>query len=427
MSIVSSGRAALLAALALPTFAAAQGMRADATRLQRDITTLADDRWEGRGTGTAGNDSAAAFIARRFAELRLTPAGSRDDAGRPGFLHRFVARPASFSHTNAPASLPTQNVVGIVRGTDPALSNEFVVIGAHFDHLGRGIGNELDTDAANAIRNGADDNASGTAGVMELARLFAAAPTKRSLVFVTFSGEELGLLGSAKFVDEALPAGRIQAMVNFDMIGRLKNDKVIVYGTGTAAEMPELLARANSVRPLQVSSVPDGFGPSDHSSFYAKDIPVLHFFTDLHEDYHKATDDADKINAEGAARVVELAARAVRDLADRAPLTFVRQAPIVRAAPAAGPGARPYMGSVPDMAAGDVPGLKVTGVTPGSPADKAGMKGGDVVVELDGKPVTDLETYSAALYARKAGDTISVVVIRGGQRVTLSVTLGARS
>jgi hypothetical protein len=428
MSIVSSGRAALLAALALPTFAAAQGMRADASRLQRDIATLADDRWEGRGTGTAGNDSAAAFIVRRFGELRLTPAGSKDDAGRPGFLHRFVARPASFSHNNAPASLPTQNVVGIVPGTDAALATEFVVIGAHFDHLGRGIGNELDTDSVNAIRNGADDNASGTAGVMELARLFAAAPTKRSLVFVAFSGEELGLLGSAKFVDEALPAGRIQAMVNFDMIGRLKNDKLIIYGTGTATEMPELVARANTVRPLQVSTVPDGFGPSDHSSFYAKDIPVLHFFTDLHEDYHKATDDADKINAEGAARVLELAARAVRELADRPqPLTFVRQAPIVRAAPAAAPGARPYMGSVPDMAAGDVPGLKITGVTPGSPADKGGIKGGDLVVELDGKPVTDLETYSAALYARKAGDTISVVVVRAGQRLALSVTLGSRS
>jgi Zn-dependent M28 family amino/carboxypeptidase len=308
------------------------------------------------------------------------------------------------------------------------LANEFVVVGAHFDHLGRGIGNELDTDAANQIRNGADDNASGTAGVMELARLFAGAPTKRSLVFVAFSGEELGLLGSAKFVDEALPAGRIQAMVNFDMIGRLKNDRVIIYGTGTATEMPQVVARANTVQPLQVSSVPDGFGPSDHSSFYAKDIPVLHFFTDLHEDYHKATDDADKINAAGTARVVDLAARAIRDIADRpTALTFVRQAPPVRASSPTTAGARPYLGSVPDMAAGDVPGLKVTGVTPGSPADKGGMKGGDLVVELDGKPVTDLETYTAALYARKAGDTISIVVMRGGQRLTLSVTLGARS
>jgi hypothetical protein len=420
--------ATALAAWTLPTgSAAAQQARADSARLIRDISTLADDRWEGRGTGSAGNDSAAAFIARRFAELGLRPAGNPGAAGLEAYLHRFVARPASFSHSNEPVAFPSQNVAALLPGSDPTLANELVVIGAHFDHLGRGLPGALDTDAAQAIRNGADDNASGTAGVLELARLFAAAPTKRTLLFVAFSGEELGLLGSAKFVDEALPPGRPQAMINFDMIGRLRNDRLIVYGTGTASELPQILARANTTRPLTINTVPDGFGPSDHSSFYAKDIPVLHFFTDLHEDYHRASDDADKIDAGGTARVLDVAARVVRDVADRdAALSFLRQAPPVRAA-AAAPGARPYLGSVPDMAAGDTPGLRVTGVTAGSPADVGGMKGGDLVVELDGKPVTDLESYTAALYARKPGDTITIVVLRAGQRLSLQVTLAARS
>ncbi len=407
--------------------AIAQQGRADAARLQRDIATLADDRWEGRGTGTPGNDSAAAFIAKRFADLKLKPAGSPGASGLDAYLHRFVARPASFSHSNEPAAFPSQNVAALIPGTDPALAGQVVVIGAHFDHLGRGLPGALDTDAAQAIRNGADDNASGTAGVLELARLFAAAPAKRSLLFVTFSGEELGLLGSAKFADEAMPPGRPQAMLNFDMIGRLRNDRVIVYGTGTATELPAILEAANRTDPLSISPVPDGFGPSDHSSFYAKGMPVLHFFTDLHEDYHRASDDADKIDAAGTARVVDLAARVLRHLADRPDtLTFVRQAPPVRAAPAAA-GSRPYLGSVPDMAAGSTPGLRVTGVTPGSPADKGGMKGGDIVVELDGKPVTDLDTYTAALYSKKPGDTITVIVQRGSERVSLTITLAARS
>jgi hypothetical protein len=419
--------ALLLACLLAASPAAAQRGGSDAARLQRDIATLADDRWEGRGTGTPGNDSAAAFIARRFAELGLRPAGNADVTGLDAFLHRFVARPASFSHSNEPAIFPSQNVAALLQGSDPILGQEIVVIGAHFDHLGRGLPGALDTDAAQAIRNGADDNASGTAGVLELARLFAAAPTKRSLLFVAFSGEELGLLGSAKFVEEAMPPGRPQAMVNFDMIGRLRNDRLIVYGTGTATELPAILEAANRSAPLNISTVPDGFGPSDHSSFYAKDIPVLHFFTDLHEDYHRATDDADKIDAAGTARVIDLAARVLRNIADRPePLTFVRQAPPVRAAPAA-PGSRPYLGSVPDMAAGSTPGLRVTGVTPGSPADVGGMKAGDIVVELDGKPVTDLETYTAALYSKKPGDTITVIVVRGAERVSLTITLAARS
>src|SRR5581483_316511 len=202
--------------------------------------------------------------------------------------------------------LPTQNVFAALPGSDPALRGEYIVVGAHFDHLGYSTDGALDPDV-HALRLGADDNASGTAAVMELARIFARHPAKRSIIFADFSGEEEGLLGSEYFVEHSpVPLDSIDAMVNFDMVGRLRADKLIVYGVATATEMRALLDSANAVAPLQITAQGDGFGPSDQSSFYAKDIPVLHFFTDLHEDYHRATDTPDKIVAGGEARVVGL-------------------------------------------------------------------------------------------------------------------------
>ena len=409
----------------------------DANAIRADIATLADDAFEGRGTGTPGNDSAAAFLARRYRALKLLPLAT-DSTGsscgaRPGtvcppsFLQHFVARPIAGAHTGPARTLPTQNVVALLRGTDPALQGEYVVIGAHFDHLGREGEFAQDPEARNAIRNGADDNASGTAALLELARLFSRLPTKRSLVFAHFSGEELGLLGSAHFVGSPpFPLAKAQAMVNFDMVGRMRDNRVIVYGTATATEMRGIVDSANAPVGLRVAAQGDGTGPSDHASFYLKDMPVLHFFTDLHDDYHRATDDVDRINADGTARVVALSERIIRDLADRpSRLTFVRSA----TAPAGGSsrtGSDTYLGSVPDMAAGDIPGLRLTGVRPGSPADSGGLRTGDVIVEFDGKAVTDLYTYTDALYARKPGDRVRIVVLRGSERVTVNVTLGRR-
>ncbi|HVE79137.1 MAG TPA: M28 family peptidase, partial [Gemmatimonadaceae bacterium] len=285
----------------------------------------------------------------------------------------------------------------------------------------------LDPTAGDAVRNGADDNASGTAGVLELARLLARRPPARSVLFVTFSGEELGLLGSRYFVEHApVPLTSIVAMLNFDMIGRLRDDKLIVYGVATAAELPILLNEANASAGLRLSAIGDGFGPSDHSSFYAKQIPVLHFFTDLHDDYHRATDDAERLNAAGEARVVALAERVTRAIADRpARLTYTRAAAAARVTTSRD-GLETYLGSVPDMSASDTPGLRLTGVRPGSPADKAGLRAGDVVVEFDGKAVKDIYDYTNALYARQPGDTVGIVVLRGSERVTVRATLGRR-
>ncbi len=403
---------------ALPTAA-----HADSTVIRRDIEFLASDRLEGRLAGTPGNDSAAAYLARRYRSLGLTELV-------PGYLQPFDALSAQDAHMGRTQPRPTQNVVALLRGRDPALRDEYIVIGAHFDHLGRSPMFAMDPEAGDAIRNGADDNASGTAAVLDLARLLKANPPRRSVIFVNFSAEELGVLGSSWFVNHPpVPIERMVAMLNFDMVGRLRNDKLIVYGTSTATELKAIVDSANAVAGsamFRISGGGDGYGPSDQSSFYAKDIPVLHFFTDLHEDYHRATDDADKINAGGEARVVELALRVARAVADRpARLTFVHIAAPVRTA-VSEEGKQTYLGTVPDMGASETKGLLLTGVRAGSPADLGGLKAGDVIVELGGVAVKDLYSYSDALYAHKPGDVVKIVVLRGGERLELSVTLGRR-
>ena len=419
-----------------PDFAGDRGSltrnRADARAIYSDIAYLASDPLEGRGTGTAGNDSAAAFIARRFAILGLQKLDS-------SFEQHFVAHPLA-SHNEKPAELPTQNVVGLLPGTDPQLRGEYVIVGAHFDHLGRSSVGALDPDRKNVIRRGADDNASGTAAVLELARLFAVSPTRRSLLFVTFSGEELGLLGSEYFVGNSpLPLDSAMAMVNFDMIGRLRDDKLIVYGVATATELPLILDSANASAsnaispaqplwraPLRITALGDGYGPSDHSSFYSRNIPVLHFFTDLHEDYHSAGDVVSKINATGEAHVVDVAERAIRSIADRrSRLTFVRSAAPVPVA-SSRQGSEVYLGSIPDMSNGAEGGLRLTGVRAGSPAEQAGIVAGDVIVEFGGRPVKDLYDFSDALYSHRPGDSVSVVVLRNGDRKQFTVRLRRR-
>ena len=437
-----------LACRAAPAPGSTARAEADTTLIRRDIAHLASDALEGRGTGTAGNDSAALYIARRYRALGLEARGdgdarpcldepapaprtgtraARSRAHCPGeYLQRFEARSVVAAHAGRADGLPTQNVVAVLPGSDPALRGQYVVIGAHFDHLGRASFGALDPGAADAIRNGADDNASGTAAVMALARRFAARPPRRSVIFATFSAEELGLIGSRHFVENPpVPLDSVVAMLNFDMVGRLRDDKLIVNGVETATEMRAILDSANTEPRLDVRALGGGFGPSDHASFYLKGIPVLHFFTDLHADYHRATDDAERVNVAGVARVVDYAERVARAIADRpARLSVVRTAARPRVSSAA-EGERPYLGTVPDMGA-SVSGVRLSGVNADSPGGRAGLRAGDVIVELDGKGVTDLESYSAALYARKPGDTVQIVVLRDGQRVTVEATLGKR-
>lgn len=427
----------LVAACQAPRYGSVPETIPDSARIHDDIAYLSADRLEGRATGSAGIDSAAAYIARSYVRLGLRPLAI--DTARaecrvapvPGscgsYWQRFTARGAEMAHTGHPEGVASQNVVAMIPGSDPTLRGEYVVVGAHYDHLGRSAASALDPAAKDAIRNGADDNASGTAAVMELARLFAVRPARRSIVVVSFSGEELGLLGSQWFVEHSpVPLESVGAMVNFDMVGRLRNAKLIVYGVATATELPAIVDSANVAPRLTISAVGDGFGPSDHSSFYAKGIPVLHFFTDLHDDYHRATDDIERIDAGGEARVVALAERVVRAIGDRSKrLTPVR---VAAAPPRSGSreGSNVYLGSIPDMSASDTPGLTLSGVRAGSPADSAGLKAGDVIVELGGTAVKDLYTYSDALYAHKPGEKVSIAFLRSGVRQTAMVTLGKR-
>ena len=432
---------------------------ADSLTLRQDVAYLASDALEGRGTGTSGNYAAAGYIRERYRALKLEPVATLDavscrigkdsaDALRRSvesrvgtgervtpnaepcakdFFQKFTPSSQLLAHSAMLRFLGAQNVVALLPGTDSVLRKEYVVIGAHFDHLGRLTFGALDPDAGDAIRNGADDNASGTAAVLELARLLSRRPLKRSVIFAAFSGEELGLLGSQFFVEHSpVAVGRIVAMLNFDMVGRLRDDKLIVYGTETAKELSAILDSANIAPTLKVRAVPGGSGPSDHSSFYSKNIPVLHFFTDLHEDYHRATDDTEHINAAGMARVVEFAERVARGIGNRTSRLTIVQRTAPPAVARAASGSRPYLGTVPDMSTVDAGGLRLSGVTPGSPGDRAGMRAGDVIVELDGKSVTDLETYAQALYARKMGDSIVIVVLRGGERVKVNAVLGRR-
>jgi aminopeptidase YwaD len=338
-------------------------------------------------------------------------------------------------------SADARNVVAIIRGANPVLRNEYVVIGAHYDHLGFGGEGSLAPESSD-VHNGADDNASGTAAMLDIARRVMAGPRPdRSVVFIAFTGEERGLWGSAYFVREpTIDLDEAVAMLNLDMVGRVVEDGLTVLGVGTATEWDEIIDRANSElsAPLRIGKSPDGYGPSDHSSFYGEGIPVLHFLSNLHEDYHRPSDDWQKINVEGLERVSELTTRIAMRIAtggaNAVALTPIQQAPPQRGAPpqasasasstSSSGGYGPYLGTVPDMTPRDF-GLRLTGVREGSPAAAAGLRPGDVVVEFDGKPVTDIYAYTYALQAKAPGDVVVIVVERGGERLSLTATLGA--
>ena len=332
-----------------------------------------------------------------------------------------------------PTSVDVRNVAAVLPGADPALRDEYVVIGAHFDHLGWGDDGSLSPDER-AVHNGADDNASGTAGLMEIARLMAEGQRpQRSVLFLGFTGEEKGLWGSARFVaDPTVPVESMVAMINLDMVGRLDTGGLTVFGVGTAEEMKDLVSDANNAlpEPLTYGSSPDGYGASDHASFYQVGVPVLHFMTNTHEDYHRPSDDWDKIDGEGIERVAELAVEVVDRLAGTLTRTAMAITPIIipRPTPASGPAGRGSgagLGTIPDMTPRDF-GMRITGVREGSAADKAGILAGDVIVEFDGMEITDIYAYTYALAEHDPGDEVVIVVERDGVRVELTAILGSR-
>ena len=389
-----------------------------------DIRFLSDDRLAGRMTGSPGADTAAAYLARRF-----QAAGLQQSAG--GWFQPFpISRDAPAAQIAHVGGLIGKNVIGVLPGHDPVLRNEAVIVGAHYDHLGLGGFGSLDPDSNGKVHNGADDNASGAAMLIDIAQRLSAAPPARTVVFIAFSGEELGLLGSAYYVKQPVyPLSTTLAMVNLDMVGRLRQKRLIVYGSRSAAEFPKLLDSLNWYAGFDLKAQGDGYGPSDQSSFYAAGRPVLHFFTDLHEDYHRTTDDWQKINVEGFSQVATFVTGLVTALANRpGPLTLMPAATQMAASTTTGlpmPGYGAYLGTVPDMT--DNPGgVRLLGVRAGSPAEKAGLRGDDIITRIGDTSVTDLEAMTEALRSHHPGDTVSVVVRRGNETTTLHAVLGAR-
>jgi hypothetical protein len=323
-----------------------------------------------------------------------------------------------------------RNVVGMLPGTEPKIGDEEIVIGAHYDHLGRGDRSSMDPQFIGQVHHGADDNASGTAGLIELAAALAKAPAlrKRTYVFVAFAAEELGLNGSAYWVDHAgRPPDRIVAMLNMDMIGRSRNDQVLVSGVGTSPAFSRLVESAAAQAGLKTRPSSGGYGGSDQQSFYLKNIPVLFFFSDLHSDYHRPSDTWDKINVNGALKILDMVhgiATELNRMDPRPQFTRVNET-VTPPAGAGGVSYGTYFGSVPDMTA-EVDGVRFSDVRPNSPAAKAGLRGQDVLIRFAGKEVKNLQDFNYMLRTHKPGETIEVVVLRDGQPMTVQVTLGVR-
>jgi aminopeptidase YwaD len=339
--------------------------------------------------------------------------------------------PSSFQLENVRAELSTEvnqeqgegrNVASILEAEN---SDEYLVIGAHFDHLGYGTTGSLYRGDEPKIHNGADDNASGTSGILEIAEKFALQnkSLNRNIIFIAFSGEELGLLGSAYFVrNSPVPINNIVAMFNLDMIGRMNERKLMVYGTGTSSIWKDILNENNEPN-FKLTFNDEGFGPSDHSSFYAKEIPVLFFFTGTHSDYHRPSDEADKINSAEMEELVNY----VYKIADIVQASDQR--PDYINVPRKDSGRmmafRVYVGTIPDYSdTGE--GFRISGVTEESPAQKAGLQAGDIIKKFGGKEIKNIYDYTYALADFAPGDIVDVVIQRENETLTLQVELGAR-
>lgn len=383
-------------------------------------------------------------ITRAMANEMLASAGmetlealqTRLDAGHPasGWLaHKTMSGQAGFRKVSAPA----RNVIAMLKGTGPH-ADEFVVIGAHYDHLGIRVpmmrrfknGKLVYEEEKPQIHNGADDNASGVSGLIEIARMFVNGERpQRSILFISFTGEEAGLLGSIHYVsDPVVPLEKTVAMLNMDMIGRMKPEtsSLEVFGAKSGAGLAPILKEEADRLGLSAFPTHDTGGRSDHASFVRKGIPAMHFFTGQHEDYHRPTDDADKINAEGGAKVAQLVyhvAERIADLTERPAFVEVKTPGSKGTSDGPAPSYRVVMGIAPGYGDDGQPGMKVEAVTSEGPAEMAGMKAGDRIIRINEKPVANIYDYMAATRNNSPGDTVTVVVQRKGEKVTLHVTL----
>lgn len=378
-------------------------------KLKDDVSVLANDTFEGRETGSHGEHDAAEYISKRFVELGLEPKGTN------GFYQSFSFKPKTDPH--AEVTYATTSEDSVVTGTNVLgfidnKAENTIVIGAHYDHLGYGGENSLYRGEKKEIHNGADDNASGVAVMLDLVGKLKDANKKNNYLFMAFSGEEEGLLGSNYFVKHpTIDLKKVNYMINMDMVGRLKPDSTLaVYGVGTSPRFKQTLHAAN--KRFKLIENESGVGPSDHTSFYLNDIPVLHFFTGQHEDYHKPTDDADKLNYEGMEAISDYIFEVVSDLNNTGKLAFRKTKNESDDAPSF----KVTLGVIPDYMF-DGKGMRIDGVSEDKPAQKAGLLKGDVVIKLGDSTVTDIYAYMRALSVFEKGDSTKVTVDRNGKKV----------
>lgn len=380
--------------------------------IKEDVTFLSDDALEGRQTGTKGEIAAANYIANRLKGLGIQPKGT--DA----YFQRFSFKPKTNPHQKVNYTIKEgdsvitgTNVIGFL---DNKAQNT-IVIGAHYDHLGYGAEGSLYR-GEKAIHNGADDNASGVAVMLNLAEKLKEKNRQNNYLFIAFSGEEMGLLGSNYFVKNAtIDTKKINYMVNMDMVGRLKADSTLaVYGVGTSPILKQTLkAHNNSFKLIQKES---GIGPSDHTSFYNVDIPVLHFFTGQHEDYHKPSDDFEKLNYMGMQSISNYIFVVISDLDNNEKLSFRKTKNESEETPRFKVG----LGVIPDYMF-DGKGMRIDGISEDKPAQKAGLQRGDIVVKLGDSAVVDMMSYMRVLATFEEGDITKVIVNRNGEMVDAKI------
>lgn len=382
--------------------------------LQEDVAFLASDNLSGRETGTPYEKQAAAYLADRFKDLGLEPKGSI------GYMQEFSFKPSSNPHQQVELVEGSGDSLMVGRNVVGYLDNKAkytVVIGAHYDHLGMGGEGSLYREGE-AIHNGADDNASGVAVMLGLAASLKGKNTQSNYLFIAFSGEEKGLLGSNYFVkNPTIDLSKVSYMINMDMVGRLNNENTLaVHGVGTSPVFKQTLF-ANNDLGLTIAEHNSGIGPSDHTSFYIMDIPVLHFFTGQHSDYHKPSDDADKLNYSGMETISTYIMNIVSDLDDNGKLAFSKTKDESEEVPRF----KVALGVVPDyLFTGE--GMRIDGVSEDKPAQKAGLIKGDIVKKLGEYDVIDMMSYMKALSKFEEGQTAKLTVERNGELLEVEVS-----
>ncbi len=390
--------------------------------IEKHIQYLASDELKGRATASPEEAKAAEYICTQFIKYQLNPLPN-SDTNESNCYYSFKFKKKKNPHDTSTSDMPELNGINVIGYLDNK-AEKTIVIGAHYDHLGLGYDhNSLEPSPEGKIHNGADDNASGTAGVIELAHYFSENKKfkKYNLLFITFSGEELGLIGSKKWTENPnYPLNKIYFMINMDMIGRMNDStkKLVVYGVGTSNQWVPLIDSVNTSFHFNIKKDSSGIGPSDQTSFYLKDIPVLHFFTGQHSDYHKPTDDADKINYKAQAKILGFIAQLIEKSAQQKEKMQFQKTASPKENKAT---FKVTLGIMPDYTF-DGKGVKVDGVSPGRPAEKATIQKGDIIIQLGQYPIQSMDDYMKSLSKFEKGQSTKVKVKRSDKEVELDIT-----